>query len=414
MSRSNYGIFACCFIFAIAILYINKYSLISDDLWFSERSFSEPDHIKWVISRYFSWSSRTPIEYALISLINKFNIWAIINSCMFSLLIIGIYSINGSLKDDAWKIAPALATSLLIFSIPKDIFFNGTIWITGSFNYLWPSALAFYGYSLLIGKIVHKDNGKWRALLCYASIFLSSFNEQLAIVNLLIMLLLIIYSKIHGKKTSSIMIAVGIILLVLVYIATCPGNKARYYSEIATWYKGYGSFNVLQKAMLGLNLYADMLIAEKSIVPSVMAFSMALICDKKTRAFPIAAGLIMLFLYVIPSSPEALSKVKLSEDIIFSALSIYRVLFALVVTILILVPVILSQKTSLSSFLILAMIAGAIASASMLGFSPTVYASGNRILYIPYLLFITASIAAITIFINDERGKPFTFRALDK
>lgn len=410
MSRSNYSIFACCFIFAIALLHINQYSLISDDLWFSERSFSEPDHIKWVISRYFSWSSRTPIEYALISLINKFNIWAIINSCMFSLLVISIYSINGSLNDKGWKIAPAIATSLLIFSIPRDIFFNGTIWITGSFNYLWPSALAFYGYSLLIGKIMSQEKGKWRAGLCYISIFLSSFNEQLAIVNLLVMLSLIIYSKFHGKKISTTMIALCIILLVLVYIATCPGNKARYYSEIATWYKEYGSFNVLQKAMLGINLYADMLIAEKSIVPSVMAFSMGIICDKKTRALPISAGLILLFLYVIPSTPVALSKVKLSGDTIFSALSICRVLFALTVTILILVPVIISQTTSLLSFLILAMIGGAIASASMLGYSPTVYASGNRILYIPYLLFITASIAAITILINDERGKLRAFR----
>lgn len=403
MSKSNYVIFACCFIFALALLHINQYTLISDDLWFSERSISEPDHIKWLISRYYEWSSRTPIEYALISLINKFKIWALINSFMFSLLIVGICSMNGSLCNKGWTIAPAILTLMLLFSIPRDIFFNGTIWITGSFNYLWPVALAFFGYSSLILITLKKNTSKWHALVCYICIFFASFNEQLAITNLILIMSIIIHSKIEVKKISPSMIALGVTLLVLIYIATCPGNKARYYGEIATWFKEYGNFNILQKSMLGLNLYADMLIAEKSIVPAVSAFFISLICNRKTKALPIAAGLIMLLLSAIPTPPEALVNAKLSGETVFSAMSIYRVSFALFITLLITIPVLLSQKTSLLSFLIIAMIAGAGASSSMLGFSPTVYASGNRILYIPYLLFIAAAVTAFTMSFGEKQ-----------
>ncbi|EIQ19060.1 hypothetical protein SFK1770_0690 [Shigella flexneri K-1770] len=49
---------------------------------------------------------------------------------------------------------------LLIVMMPSDVFFNAAIWITGSFNYLWPSAIAFIGYSLLIKKSIWKTTRK--------------------------------------------------------------------------------------------------------------------------------------------------------------------------------------------------------------------------------------------------------------
>ncbi len=47
------------FFIGLTILHLNQYTLVSDDIWFSEKSISEPDHIKWLIDRYFTWSSRT-------------------------------------------------------------------------------------------------------------------------------------------------------------------------------------------------------------------------------------------------------------------------------------------------------------------------------------------------------------------
>lgn len=75
----------------------------------------------------------------------------------------------------------------------------------------------------------------------------------------------------------------GISLLVIIYIATCPGNKVRYYAEIEHWFKEYGNFNIIQRSMLGLNLYADMLFSVKSIIPALLAFPVLLYARKKQK-----------------------------------------------------------------------------------------------------------------------------------
>jgi len=141
MIKSNYICFLLLFFIGLTILHLNQYTLVSDDIWFSEKSISEPDHIKWLIDRYFTWSSRTWIEYALINLINHFYAWSLINAAMFSSLIIGICSIFQRENNLYYKINTSIMSLLLIVMMPSDVFFNAAIWITGSFNYLWPSAI---------------------------------------------------------------------------------------------------------------------------------------------------------------------------------------------------------------------------------------------------------------------------------
>lgn len=86
---------------------------------------------------------------------------------MFSSLIIGICSIFQRKNNLYYKINTSIMSLLLIVMMPSDVFFNAAIWITGSFNYLWPSAIAFIGYSLLIKKINMENHEKTQSLICY-------------------------------------------------------------------------------------------------------------------------------------------------------------------------------------------------------------------------------------------------------
>ncbi|HAJ5267870.1 hypothetical protein JDT40_00115 [Escherichia coli] len=401
MIKSNYICFLLLFFIGLTILHLNQYTLVSDDIWFSEKSISEPDHIKWLIDRYFTWSSRTWIEYALINLINHFYAWSLINAAMFSSLIIGICSIFQRENNLYYKINTSIMSLLLIVMMPNDVFFNAAIWITGSFNYLWPSAIAFIGYSLLIRKINMENHEKTQSLICYLLFFLSSFNEQIAVVNVLLCTTLLIFCKTNNYNTKPLLNAMGISLLVIIYIATCPGNKVRYYAEIEHWFKEYGNFNIIQRSMLGLNLYADMLFSVKSIIPALLAFSSTIICKKKTKIFPLISCCILITLYIIHTPPVIFQAIHFSESNLFSTLSVFRVSFAMILTALIIFPTVISLNFNVTSIFISTMIIGTIATTSMLGLSPSIYASGNRIYFIPYLLLITAIVVSTPIAINN-------------
>ncbi|EJP9002350.1 hypothetical protein WB447_003971 [Shigella flexneri] len=311
---------------------------------------------------------------------------------------------------------------LLIVMMPSDVFFNAAIWITGSFNYLWPSAIAFIGYSLLIKKINMENHEKTQSLICYLLFvicyllfvicyflffifyflfFLSSFNEQIAVVNVLLCTTLLIFCKTNNYNTKPLLNAMGISLLVIIYIATCPGNKVRYYAEIEHWFKEYGNFNIIQRSMLGLNLYADMLFSVKSIIPALLAFSSTIICKKKTKILPLISCCILITLYIIHTPPVIFQAIHFSESNLFSTLSVFRVSFAMILTALIIFPTVISLNFNVTSIFISTMIIGTIATTSMLGLSPSIYASGNRIYFIPYLLLITAIVVSTPIAINN-------------
>lgn len=71
---------------------------------------------------------------------------------------------------------------LLIVMMPSDVFFNAAIWITGSFNYLWPSAIAFIGYSLLIKKINMENHEKTQSLICYLLFIAIGVETTIAVI----------------------------------------------------------------------------------------------------------------------------------------------------------------------------------------------------------------------------------------
>ncbi|EPB0610746.1 hypothetical protein ACVAOX_004225, partial [Shigella flexneri] len=229
----------------------------------------------------------------------------------------------------------------------------------------------------------------------------SSFNEQIAVVNVLLCTTLLIFCKTNNYNTKPLLNAMGISLLVIIYIATCTGNKVRYYAEIEHWFKEYGNFNIIQRSMLGLNLYADMLFSVKSIIPALLAFSSTIICKKKTKILPLISCCILITLYIIHTPPVIFQAIHFSESNLFSTLSVFRVSFAMILTALIIFPTVISLNFNVTSIFISTMIIGTIATTSMLGLSPSIYASGNRIYFIPYLLLITAIVVSTPIAINN-------------
>lgn len=415
LKYSNPVNFLLFFLIAFSAFYLNRYTPFWDDLIFSkiatENSATDPIHLNWVLSRYFTWSSRIWLEFSVINVINHFFLWSLISAAMLSMLIVSIGTMSYNEENLSHKFAFCFTSLLLFASLPQEVLKQAVVWMTGGVFYVWPSAFAFLGFCTLT-RIINKGNQQnWLTPICYISLFLSSFSEQILVVNLLFCSLLLIFYKKNDFRLKPLIIAVSLSLLVLIFIVTCPGNKLRYYSEITSWFKDYGSLNLFEKAMFGLNLYADMLFANKTLIPAVFAFSLSIICEKKLRIFPIISACFLVTIFLITTPPHIFQKIQFNVNNIISTISILRVSLALILTALIFFPILISFKTKKIAIFISAMLLGCIASVSMLGFSPTVYASSARVYFIPYLTLITASLVAIHFFLNRFENKSLHFDA---
>lgn len=396
------SLFAIVFVLGCIYFNVNHYTYITDDIWFRRVSMEEKSHLSWVIERYFTWSSRTPIEYALISVVNHYEMWSVINSVMLALLLTAMTNI---FKPIAFrdKIITTLFLLIIIYSIPQYIFFSGAIWLTGSINYLWPVSLAFFGYSTAIYATNNEKTSRLVYSLCVLSLLASSFNEQLAITNLVFSSLLLGYSLYYKKSTQLPLTALCVSIFVLAYILTCPGNKIRYDAEVENWFSSYNDLNFLQKSLLGINLYADALFSHKTIIPSMAALCLSLLCKGRERYISLTSGILLLITNINHEGIYILEKVKFTEDNVDSSLSFIRVALASVFTLMVFIPTIMNLKNNLYAMSALFFFTIAIATITMLGFSPTVYASGSRTLFIPYLLMIQSSIICLTYFLNKNK-----------
>lgn len=387
MTQNKYLIFLCSFIMMFLFLHVNEYRHISDDIWFAKKAIEEPDHLKWVISRYYDWSSRSPIEYALISLIDKYMSWSIINSIAFATLLTSLSYFSNYSRENKELLHSAIAIAMCILLMPRNIFFDGMVWMTGSFNYLWPVSIATVAYAVLFRLAVSGIENRsiiWVGIFSFA---LSSFNEQIAITNVIMIVLAFAYCKANKLPSGKVLTMFIPVFIIMLYIVTCPGNNVRYNSEVTKWFSNYKDLSFIQKSMLGLNLYADSLLSHKTLTPAIMAITACLACKNNLRIIPLLASMALIIFAIVYSSPEILSKTRFNSDTIYSSQSILRVIISLIITAMIVMPVVISQWKSPLSFISLGIFASAIASASVLGFSPTVYASGDRVLYVTYIMF---------------------------
>ena len=387
MSRASKIKYTCLFLFVCIVagtkFYFGKHINVADDVWFANVHNSEPNIFSWLKGRYFQWTSRVPIEFLLVTFITHFKIWVVINSIMFSLLIVSILKFL-KLKEKKLFFATIVMFFLILWGIPKNVFFEAVIWMTGSFNYLWPVATAAVALLLL-----YENYEKKRcSIYCLASSFLlmlSSFNEQMAVVNIVAIFTAMVYLKLFLKKKVSYLVSPFIsVAVVVIFISTCPGNMSRYHLEILSWFKGFGSIGLFGKFILGCNLYVDSLISERSILPFLSSIVLIILCKKNwAKSIALFWTTVALFLLVLHPEPVHLDE--------YSVLTIKPILKSIVVILYLIsmiLIVFLSRPFDQISLIAIVCFITSSLSVIFLGMSPTIYASGKRILFISYVIMI--------------------------
>ncbi|WP_149095630.1 DUF6056 family protein [Paenibacillus terrae] len=386
-----------------------------DDTWFMDISqkYSFIDYLFW---RYSTWSGRIYAEANLyIFLDGKIWIWRLVNSMILvatSYLLVRIVQKKVTLFN-------VLVAFLAMGFCSKSVLSSSFFWITGSINYLWPICFALIAV-LPYADIVFRNESVKLRILVTSSLFgflAACSNEQVALC--LICFSLLSHLTLTFKRVKNVRLAIPSVMFglgaAILFIA--PGSQLRFVAEVNRWFPGFDSLPLKDHIYIGsIWMFEKLFIELKGIIILLSLISIVSIYKSSRVELKddhiIRYSFIEKFLLIDFAFVVVLHLIGPDDSIFFSfdkikSFSFHQSLllfwdsplsfwFALVPYVfwsiyafcLAYVLFKLSPNKAFTFFCLTA----ALFSMIVMFFSPTIYASGSRVLSVSAVLFIIVTI----------------------
>jgi hypothetical protein len=386
------------------VLYLIHYAVfyVADDIWFA--AVQNTPYIEWITSRYYGWSGRLFADSTLYFLMyNKAWIWRLLNPFLFMALAFGITRI---IKKD-FTLREFLIALFTLGFLSQPVLSSAFFWITGSINYLWPIALGLFAMIPYADRIFRRELAltKTRFIITIISAFLASIgNEQVA----LCMCAFAVVSHVslifrQEKQDRRLLILTVVILSGASILLFAPGNRVRWAAESKQWYPGFELLTFKQHLHVGFMWMFDKLFTMMKNLIYVLAFVTLFAANKdaelrKRWYFKLLAVFTCLGFF---------SSLAIGQDVgwlyNFNSLKSYSLggflhlsginkgmLLALVpylfwTSFCLLLAYLVIKKGENKVFLTLCLLA-TLSALVVLFFSPTIFASGDRVLAVSSVL----------------------------
>jgi len=393
-----------------------------DDIWFSEVG-STMSLNEFIVFRYFNWTTRLIIEAVMILLLKLQDIvWAILSALMVVLI---YYSMQYLLwRNTRYKAIISYIGLILMILFVWLSPLSETGWYATTLNYLWPMAMFFYSMTLF-KDIVNNDKVLMKKKVCglLAIIFASNQEQVAALMFGYFVLSMAVYMWKY-KKVSGELLGLGVaICLMLVFHVTGPGNVHRSISEINSWYPSYNSFSFGDKVFLGILSTISGIMCRNGAIIFLCTLLMALTvcwgskCGVINKIIVFIPSLIIIFKLVsnkFPSSgiyTRVYGAIQLFGDTVQKA-DLYSVnaLITIIMGVLYFGVYAYSMwllfgKRVFFSYIVLSSI---LCSRIMMGFSPTVFASGDRTFLFVYIGMVFLLLESVCKVFEEKEWRPDT------
>lgn len=404
------------------VWYLHRFTqpLQGDDSWFSTKLdvYTMPGYLVW---RYENWTSRLlPETFLAILTHGHFLLWCLLDTALLLLLITSLRELLG-LPRTAQSIG---MLTLMTAFVPVNILYSAG-WIATSTNYFWPLACGCYALLPLRRLADHRpvrrpEYGSFTAALLFAA-----NQEQMAAILLLLYLGAICglclqeHRSTAPAKRSHLpvypLVLTALLVLSLVFIMTCPGNGLRETTEIRKWFPQFPQYGFGQKLLMGYlttmvyyvaGVGHQLLFPVFSLILAVAVWSQCSVWWKRTAAVLPVIGTAFLGFAVRDAVKNGLiwhpsyyydlfGNVYLPQHDLCNYVNWQLALetFCDLALLLWLIAELfwVFGKTVTYAGVLLTLAAG-FASRFVIGFSPTVYASGYRT-----TLFATMTLQAVSV-----------------
>lgn len=359
---------------------------MDDDVYFVN-ALKNSSLLGFLEMRYMTWSGRVVIEAIMVKTINHEFIWRVIMPVCLFILCHSICRISIAKKD----VSPifTLLMMLVFFLMPQKTYNEGAFWITGFYNYLFPISLGFYAISVITKADESSNTEKFLSIL---SLPVACSNEQMGIT--IIIYLLISFAITRKFKPYNAVFTL-LALLSFLFLMLAPGNKIRLIGE-SRRIPEFNDYGLLDKIGLGIDRFSSMINSHSYLLLLLSAILIILYLienHSQLNIFGASSILIIItfqitkLLGLIPN--QFMGNGDWSNWIFYTRYSISLLYY---VSVIHLVIHVLNNK---NYHIALAATIFAPATVIMMGFSPTVYASADRVLFMFECMMLLVTSALI-------------------
>ncbi len=374
--------------------------------------------ISYVGPRYFWWTSRTIIEFTLCLVLKTSKyLWILLEALMVTL---AGYSISKLfIKDNKKENNIMLLFMILVY--PLDVM-NSAGWAATTTNYMWPLALGLFSL-IPIRKIWDGEKIKfWQYPLYTVALLYACNQEQTCAIIVCLYLLFTVITTIRDKKLHPYLLIQTLFAIAsLIFILTCPGNYERQASEISENFKDIGMLSTLDKLGLGFTANFSEIFTKGDLVFLMFTglIYVYIMTNYKDKLYRVVAAIPFLSILVSHYFRRLTEKffpfinlffdefgtkdVKLTAANCNNLFNVLPIVFSLGITICIVLSLLLIFKKLKNNVALLIFLAG-LASRVMMGFSPTVFVSGERTrIYFDFAMIIASLLVWLEFKKNTEK-----------
>lgn len=404
--RLAYVIWAVFFIGAFLICTKIQYS-DGDDAFFYQMAHSK-SFFEYVKYRYITWEGRATSEaMTYIAFYLGIGFWRFFNAFMLTMLPAGLVHIARKMMpkaDEERMFYVTMLTCIAILFMDMDVIGYGAIWMTGSTFYLWSIVCGIWAIMPFVDLAMKGSFDKRQFIYSIPLGFIAAMGlEQIAAVDIAFGVIILVRYFIKTKNVPLLPVIQTILCIVgLIVLFISPGTSARSADEIATWMPEYADMSVGGHLFITIQYLCSTLANEsRTYLIGIWILLGVMLAKKKDwrRFLWIINGILVITTAFSYLGADLFSELGMGvEDITvrvdhvatWASMSPYS-RFAMVWWICVLViQLFLLWCAGDSLFermtLELLFLAG-IACTMIMYFTPTIYASGGRVLFMMEILF---------------------------
>lgn len=424
--NSQISIFAFAFIAVLVCELIFCKIPAGDDLIFS-KALDNQSMKEFLTGRYKYWSSRVVIEAVMMTIeVYMPKAWYIINALVSAFAV--TFSQLFFNKNKSLLIG-CVSLAAFILLIPVSAY-GGSGWINGTANYLWVWAAGLFTFYPIVMKIKGQKIKPVPYIISVILCVFSSNNEQFAALSLGVIICAFVYFAIFDKRFSKELLPhILIIIASMVFIFRSEGNAVRLVHETGLYMPEFEGFSVVDKLLNGYTnvIHGYMNIPGKQLtllfLLVMLLFSLIALkksFDKKALKHSWILPAIATLMLIVPAFIYGLYKIGrwhkglrflglLWENQLYTGVAdkvalFFQIMYGTVILGLAVVSLLIVARSNRERFVCGIMFMASVMTPAILGFSPTVIVSGERVFLFGNLIQIIIAFWCLDITLRQRKN----------